>query len=497
MANLADLVIKVTSDVQGVQTGMAKTRDELQKTEREASKWGAAMNTAANYAAGAALALTGVIAKSTKTYMDYGASIDDITDMTNLSAESASILAGQLKGFGIQAGTAATGVKFFEKNLDAARQGSAETADAFARLGISSEELKSLGDAELLTRVRDEMSQLGDTTEQTGIAMKLFGRSGADLADWYQAAPDDIAKVNEAVRDAGLVWDDKKLQTWQDMVDAQREFTIAMTGLQIAVVESGVIDSLAGFVGVLGDLLRAARPLMPVLPYLTIALWGFSGAVKLIRMAQFITDLGSTADGATKVTGGLRGSIAAMGAWIKRVPALVAANATLIASFAVVAVGIYAIVKAYQAWQDAANQAATAATGAQTVLDAHASNVGQAFVAQKQADINRDAYKSPEGVGGWLQAALEGQVEKGILSWMQTLPHFADGGVASAPVSGGLAVLHGVEKIAPLDSAKAGGKDAGRGDVVFKDCTFSARSPRELMDLMKRELARDVRYANG
>lgn len=68
---------------------------------------------------------------------------------------------------------------------------------------------------------------------------------------------------------------------------------------------------------------------------------------------------------------------------------------------------------------------------------------------------------------------------------------FARGG--SGVTSGPMLALIGEAGPEPY----AIGKDHVGGDVVFKDCTFSARSPRELMDLMKRELARDVRYANG
>jgi hypothetical protein len=271
----------VTSDVKGLQNGMATTRDEIQKTERSASTWGESLNRAANVAAVGVAVLVGVITKATKTYMDYGDSIDDITDMTNLSAESASRLAGQLKAFGIQSATAATGVKFFERNLDDARQGGTETAKAFERLGVSAADLKSMGDEELLGRVRDGLSQLADTTDQTAIAMDLFGRSGADLSDWYDAAPEQIAKVNEAVRDAGLVWGDKELRTWQDMVDAQREFTIAMTGLQVQIAQSGVIDALTTMVKALNGLLGVLGPAARALPYLTIALGGFVGVVKI------------------------------------------------------------------------------------------------------------------------------------------------------------------------------------------------------------------------
>ena len=125
MANFADLVIRVTSDASGVRPGMDKTRAELQKTEREAEQAGRAVrnvgsvvNTAANgaIAAGGALALA--IGVSTKNTIAYGQAVDDVADISNLSAKAASTLTGQMQYFDLSAKSAGTSVKFFEKNLD-------------------------------------------------------------------------------------------------------------------------------------------------------------------------------------------------------------------------------------------------------------------------------------------------------------------------------------------------------------------------------------------
>ena len=253
MANLADLVVRVTSDVKGVHVGMDRTRRELQKTERQAEQTGRAvrnvgehLNTAANFALGAGAALAGGIALSMKSTIAYGQAVDDIADVSNLSAKAASTLTGQMQYFDLSAKSAGTSVKFFEKNLDAARQGNDEMAEAFARLGISAGELEKFSDAELLFKTRDAMSELGDKTARTAITLQLFGRSGADLADWLDAAPSDIAEVNKLLEESGLIWDGKAIDSWQDMIDAQREMRISMLGLQVAVADPDFLGNVLG-----------------------------------------------------------------------------------------------------------------------------------------------------------------------------------------------------------------------------------------------------------
>jgi hypothetical protein len=184
--------------------------------------------------------------------------------------------------------------------------------------------------------------------------------------------------------------------------------------------------------------------------------------------------------------------------YIARVPAMIAANTALCASFAVVAIGVYAIVKAYQAWQEAAAQAREAAAnsaaadqGAKEKAAAwQTAHPGQALPAgyqklQDYSNQNPADYQAPTNTSGWLGSWYDYMSTSSSLA--PILPKFAGGGVAKAPKAGGLAVLHGVERITPVDEEQP--------TLAFNHCTFvgtSRDAARTLTTMVNRNLGRRV-----
>lgn len=85
-----------------------------------------------------------------------------------------------------------------------------------------------------------------------------------------------------------------------------------------------------------------------------------------------------------------------------------------------------------------------------------------------------------QGLAAYNKAVAEGRIDpstpnpdnpfKAGQKGMRKLPKFAEGGIALAPVGGGLAVLHGEEEIRPVQrrSLPAGGDDGGREKYILK-----------------------------
>lgn len=489
---LDELVVKITKDTAGLKGLSSDVQGELDAAEGKVSKWGSRMNTAANYSLAAGGLLAAGVGAATKTTIAFGQSVDDITDLSNLSAEAASTLSGQMQYFDLSAQSAGMAVKFFEKNLDAARQGGESQAEAFERLGISVEELQSLGDSDLLFETRDAMASLEDKTERTALTLQLFGRSGDDLADWLDAAPSEIAELNEQLEAAGLIWDVEKIKNWQDLIDAQREMRISMMGLQTAVAQPEFIGAITALVTQLTRFLQIIRPLMPALPYLTGALLTFGGVVKGIQMYQFVRGLFSASKNVgtlttvagrapaalsnlggalrTLASGGLtiaRGGFSKLATLVRNLPALLTSTGgvygAVAAGIAVDTVLIYEAVDAWQQWRDAIKQAKEAAEDslaadakAQAQIDAwKTSNPGQNLPSGLQK-LQDTIYQNPKDYSTpwWAKPSM----------WFQDLIGMSGGGIARGPESGYLAVLHGTERVTKEPLPK---DDGGGGQVVF------------------------------
>jgi hypothetical protein len=326
------LRLVISGDSKGAVKALGDVADKADKTQGVFGKYGAGMNKAANWGAVGVAALSGAIAKSVVDYEAYGKSIRDLVRLTDVSTEGASTLVGEWKRFGVDATAGANGVKFFNKNLDAARQGSDKQVEAFERLGISMDDLKTLDDDELLFKTRDALAEMGPGADRTAIALALMGRGGTALMPWLNVAPGQMAEVNKQLEEAGLIWGDKELKQYADAAAAQKELGIAMTGISQTVARD-VVPALTPFVRLIGSLLRFLRPLAPVIVPLTAALAvfvgvvkgamviqstatavkGFYAAFKLTKMATAITQIGNISNLLPGLTTGLAGSAAQWG----------------------------------------------------------------------------------------------------------------------------------------------------------------------------------------
>jgi hypothetical protein len=479
------LRLVIAGDAKGAVGALRDVGKASDDASTKTSKFGAGMDKAANVAIGAGVALAGVIGISAKKTIAYGQAIDDIGDLSGLSAEATSKLAGELYYYDIGLESAGKSVKFFEKNLDEARQGQAEYLEDFERLGFSLEELQSMSDEDILFRLRDSMADLDDKTARTAITLRLFGKSGADMADWLDAAPEDMEELNEKLADLGLVWDGNKVKNWQDLVDAQRDMRISMLGLQMAIADPKFVGSLSALIGQFSGFLQAIRPIMPALPYLAAGLLAFGGAVKTVRMYQMVRDMtlgtrvagdllagwrdsraaasaltgsaGSVGGALRRLsTGGLamaRSGFTKLGGLLKSLPSLLSSVGVMHGLIAAgIAADAYLIYKAVDAWQelseaieDAKKAEKDYAENSAKQLDRVRKKYGENSreykkffdeVKKTNEQAKADAYKYPwwYGPGAWM--ANMGVPLPGWENTAGRIPGLAEGGTVKAQLGG-------------------------------------------------------------
>jgi hypothetical protein len=390
----------ISGDSKGAVKALNDVSNKTKETSGVFSKYGAGLNKAANYGTVALVGLVGVIGKSVSVYNQTGKAIRDVTRLTDISTESASMLVGQWKRFGVDATAGANGVKFLMKNLDAARQGAKPMVEAFQRLGFSMEDLKTMDDDEILFKTRDALAKMGPGADRTAIAMKLLGRGGAALMPWLNVMPKEMDKVNQSLKDNSQIWSSKDLKQYADFVKAQREMQVALTGIYI-VIARDVVPSLTKMVQGVGWIMQKLRPFHALLVPLTVALAAFVVAIKTLMFAQKAAVAMKALYTAINV-GKMGTALGQMRNMNKLLPTLtkgLAGSAAQMGLVGVAAAGAaVAIMQAYDAakqLQDAMAQLKTATDGANAALDKNeaklrAGGKGQ-FVDQQRAQIERDS----------------------------------------------------------------------------------------------------------
>lgn len=594
MANLADLVVRVTSDVKGVQVGMDRTRRDLQKTQAEAEKTGRAFKTSsAVIAAGATAIAAGIGAyalKSRQTFASWGKEIRGIQRLTGATAEQAGKLYAEMKltsGMTVDTGTA---LAFLAKNLGAAHLGSGPLYEDLQRLGISMKDANGewRSAADILPELRDRLAELKDPSDRAKIAADALGRGYKTLLPYLTASADAMRENQRFLRDLGFRVTDKDMAAFAQLMGDEKKFAFAQQYMQfqmgrlVADLENKVMPAL----------IKVATLFNKLPKEVILAVGAFAALVGAIKGVQTVIGILNSAKGMGGLLKGIGGTVTSLPTLIAQLGMTAVAYAGVGAAAAGAAIAVWQAYEAYQKWQDAEQQRTAAETGrAQNLGKAVGSwqqeHAGQPLPAEMQKLVDDfykdlgdqqaqvDAYKRAvevysngtaqqveayrQSIGATMKQATNAadnttavvnstQAAQELTTAVQdntavqkefyemtaqevadqnaakkltneellaisaaaaaTLPpsngpftagqtgvkyhEFAGGG--AGVTSGPMLALIGEAGPEPY----AIGKDhVGRGSVVFKDCTFSARSPRELMELMKRELSREVRYANG
>src|SRR5262249_16096971 len=108
-----------------------------------------------------------------------------------------------------------------------------ELVKAFGRVGVSLDELKTLGDTEkLFEKVADGARELGSQSARTATTLALFGRGGAQIATLLRLSSDEMEKAKQRAKDLGGEVTTLNAIVGDEFQDAMRDSRTASQGLQ-------------------------------------------------------------------------------------------------------------------------------------------------------------------------------------------------------------------------------------------------------------------------
>jgi len=203
MSSIANLIVSMIADTGTFTTDMKKassmTAAEMKRMERAASESGKALGVAFLAAATAATAMV------VKT-VNAADRIKDLSVQTGISAESLSKFSHIAEQSGVSFDSLVGGIGKMQRSLIAARDSTSQSADMFARLGLSVSDLLKLSPEKQFESVAEAISNLGTAAERTAAAQAIFGRSGIQLLPVLSEGAEGIKKLGDEVeRYGGLI----------------------------------------------------------------------------------------------------------------------------------------------------------------------------------------------------------------------------------------------------------------------------------------------------
>jgi len=207
--------------------------------ESAGRNFGASMMTgfmAAGFVVGAGKLIT----DSVDTYMNMAVDTAKMKRITGGTTEDASRLNTELQLSGVDQAKGTTALTIFSKNLGKTADDEGLAAKTAAAMGISFTDAAGavLPLTELLPQLSDKFKSMPDGAEKTALAMKLFGRSGADMLPFLNKGSDALAGMAAKSDELGLTLNDSSMTAMSDAKTESREFDASIKALKVSLGEA-------------------------------------------------------------------------------------------------------------------------------------------------------------------------------------------------------------------------------------------------------------------
>lgn len=221
-----------------VEARYAKFRDGMAAVTREAERGAGRIRKALSVLGtlGAGFSVAGLVA-SVKSYADQADELGKLSQRIGVSVEALSALkyAGDLADVSLD--QLGTGVKQLSKNMLDASRGSKELREIFAALDVSTVDaatgaLRATDD--VLLDLADRFAAMPDSAEKTAVAMKLLGRSGADLIPLLNAGSSGLRAAADEARRFGLTITTEGAKAAEEFNDNLTRINKRVEGLTIS-----------------------------------------------------------------------------------------------------------------------------------------------------------------------------------------------------------------------------------------------------------------------
>lgn len=248
MSLLRNLTVRVGADLSNFNRNMAQMQRNLRRTSSQLSRVGSDMTK--NLTVPFTLAAIG-IAKLTKTAMDFGGAIVDMSARTNISIQrlqELEFISGQV-GVNFEAVQKAT--TMLMRGMNSASKGTGETADAFKALGVSITDGNGIRQvSDVFEDVLGSLQKIQDPTKRGMMAIKLFGRQTEELLPLLALNSNELASLKKEFKDLNIAVDDKTIMKFEEFGDRidKLKIRIRNVGIEFANGFYPIVDRVVKFV---------------------------------------------------------------------------------------------------------------------------------------------------------------------------------------------------------------------------------------------------------
>lgn len=266
MAGIGKVSAIFTASSAGLSAGVSRASSSLKGLKSDVSSLRSGMQSL-NAIAGTQLFLNvaGSAMSAARSLVSMGQATAENIDNTSKLSARLGLTYGELSGLayagdlaGVSMDTIGKAATKADIAFVRASQGSALAQAAFDGIGLSVDDLQNKSPAERFAAITDAIAGLPTEAEKSAAAVKLFGKSGAELLPLFSAGAGEIARATAEAKAFGLSLTGAQGKDVEAMNDAFTRSQAAITGIVTQVTAylapsiQGVADTFTAMVGDIG-----------------------------------------------------------------------------------------------------------------------------------------------------------------------------------------------------------------------------------------------------
>lgn len=306
----------------------------LSRAQNHLKEFGESVKTIGEPLAAIGDLVAGGLVETTRVFAEMGSELGKASQVTGIAAADLSRLKFAAQQSEVPFDALEGGLNRMQKALYSAGEGSKEAKEALATLGLTAEQLHSMLPHDQLLLISQRLSEVKNHTDQAGLAMALFGKSGAELIPLLGQGSQAIKDMEKRADDLGLTMSQADVEAAEEFTHAQNELFDAIKmvtvhiGAALAPTLSAWARNIASVAGEVGNLINTHRNLLVTLTGIAAVVGGvgtalvgvglaFSIASKaigvysaIVKVAAILTNFfAASEEGATIATDAFRGGI--------------------------------------------------------------------------------------------------------------------------------------------------------------------------------------------
>jgi len=242
--DLARLVLRLEAENAKLTSTLETTTRRLQGFQRSTQSITSSIKNAL-LGLGVGFSVVGII-RSLKSVVDQADEMGKLAQSTGVAVENLSALSYAADLSGVSSEKLGTALGRLSVNVSDVLRGIGESKEAFAALGLSADQLRGKTPDQILKRIADQFSTFEDGANKTAIAIRIFGRAGAELIPLLNQGSQGIARMESEARSLGVVIDSDMAKSAERFNDQMNALGKSFTGFKIAIAET-VLPSLNAF----------------------------------------------------------------------------------------------------------------------------------------------------------------------------------------------------------------------------------------------------------